>query len=145
MTKMAMEGTPPRRLVADDFVALRSLARSGRWQQGEQISWRFGRREWRSVSYSECAALDAADRLVAMGLVEDTFCRCGCGRAIFQLTQRGNAFSERLDAAARARSNLEPAVQPVRVPVPVDGGWFERLVRRAFEQCRRFLGHQVRV
>lgn len=91
------------RLQADDFVALRSLARYGRWEQGRWLMWRFGRDEdWASVQYDQCPALDAAERLERAGLVEETVCHCGCRREIIQLTERGKRFVERIDAPATA-------------------------------------------
>ena len=80
-------------LQADDFVALRSLARYGRWEQGRRLMWRFARHEgWESVQYDQCPALDAAERLERAGLVEEAVCHCGCKRDIIQLTERGKTF-----------------------------------------------------
>ena len=100
------------RLVRDDFIALRSLANS-RWLQGEGFIWRFNN-GWRCATYSDVPALDAADRLVAMGLAEDAVCDCGCRRPMFQLTPRGRAFVERMNKP------LLNAELPASVPMPAE-------------------------
>lgn len=85
--------TTHARLCNDDFVALRSLARR-RWVQGREIEWKINRR-WRCVPYHS-AALDAAERLIGMGLVENFVCCNNCGE-VFQLTDAGRARTGQID------------------------------------------------
>lgn len=85
--------TAQARLCNDDFKALRSLAR-GRWVQGREIYWKFNR-TWSCVPFSN-AALDAAFRLIEMGLVENFVCCPACGE-VFQLTQAGHARAGQID------------------------------------------------
>lgn len=81
----------PLRLLPDDFIALRSLALSP-WQQGEMLNW-MSNGQWCLVAYSDVpTAKHAASNLVITGLAEDGWCECGCGRAIFRLTDEGAAF-----------------------------------------------------
>lgn len=82
-------------LIADDFIALRSLAQAP-WIQGEFILWKFNR-TWYSVSFSDVPALETSDRLEKMGLARHTICCSDCSRAAIKLTDRGVAFCERLN------------------------------------------------
>ena len=105
-------------LQADDFVALRSLARYGRWEQGRRLMWRFARHEgWESVQYDQCPALDAAERLERAGLVEEAVCHCGCKRDIIQLTERGKTFVERMDRSAVAIASQDATDRAELAPV----------------------------
>lgn len=81
------------RLHNDDFMALRSLARS-RWEQGREIEWKINRR-WQCTPYPS-AALDAAERLIEMGLVERFVCCKNCGE-VFQLTEAGQARASQIN------------------------------------------------
>lgn len=111
----------PRRLIAEDFVALRSLAKH-RWVQGDKIEWKFNR-TWCVVSYSEAPALDAADRLISMALAEETICCSGCSRAVIQLTAKGMAFVNSLD-------HRKPAIEsPSSSGRGLPDGWLARLAR----------------
>lgn len=87
------------RLQHDDFVALRSLSQRP-WRQGDTFGWKFNR-TWRSVSFGDVPALEAADRLIAMGLVERTVCCADCRLPAFKLTARGVTMIERINAKPR--------------------------------------------
>jgi len=108
-----------RRLTADDFIALRSLAQR-RWMQGDRIDWKFNR-SWRSVTVSDAPALEAADRLVAMGLAEETICCRGCSRAVIQLTEKGLAMVGRLDGRQHAVPDLHAQCREEPLGVRITG------------------------
>lgn len=110
-----------RHLEAEDFIALRSLARH-RWVQGDTISWKFNRK-WCSVPFSE-AALDAAYRLMTLGLAEETICCSGCSRSVIRLTQEGIAMASRLDGK---RAIQEPLI--LSMPSSSPKGWLTRFWR----------------
>jgi hypothetical protein len=84
-----------RNLIADDFIALRSLAQAS-WIQSELILWKFNR-TWCSVSFTDVPALEATNRLEKMGLVLHSNCCSDCLRAAIKLTDRGRAFCDRLN------------------------------------------------
>lgn len=109
------------RLRNDDFKALRSLARS-RWIQGREIHWKFNR-TWSSAPLSD-AALDAASRLIKMGLVENFVCCPACGE-VFQLTQDGHARARQIDRGPV--SNTHEKAPRIKAQQPNAGGWFRRL------------------
>jgi hypothetical protein len=100
------------RLQQDDFIALRSLSK-GMWRQGDMFDWKFNR-TWRLASFGDVPALDAADRLVAMGLVEDTVCCAGCRRPSFKLTTRGIAMVGRINS--RPRVEVDEKASAAAVP-----------------------------
>jgi hypothetical protein len=110
-----------QQLSPEHFMALRSLAKS-RWVQGQKIEWRFNR-EWRVVSIAEVPALDAADRLLALGLVEGTVCCIKCEREVFQLTDSGREFVSLMDGSSGVTSGKETSASTV-VPTPKAGEWF---------------------
>lgn len=99
------------RLQRDDFIALRSLSQR-MWRQGDTLRWKFNR-TWRSVTFYDVPALDAAFRLVAMGLVEDTECCAGCRRPSFKLTTRGVAMVERMNSRPQVVISEKAAAKPV--------------------------------
>ncbi|CAG2159723.1 hypothetical protein LMG26411_06927 [Cupriavidus numazuensis] len=82
------------RLYADDVVALQSLAKR-RWVSGEKILWT-NHGAWRAASHAAVPAREAAKRLVAMGLAEETVCCRACSRTAIQLTDRGAGVAQRL-------------------------------------------------
>ncbi|TCV51410.1 hypothetical protein [Pseudomonas sp. 460] len=113
--------TAQARLCNDDFKALRSLAR-GRWVQGRKIAWKINR-TWSCAPLSG-AALDAAFRLVAMGLVENFVCCTACGE-VFQLTQAGQARVGQIDRGPVTMNHQNaPQIEAQR---PSAGGWIHRL------------------
>ena len=113
------------RLVSDDFVALRSLARS-QWHQDRKIDWKVNGK-WRGVSYST-APLDEVYRLMAMGLAESTVCgSAGCGRDVFRLTDRGKAFVSRMDAIVPLAES--PQTRKALETNRPERNWFGRLQR----------------
>ena len=126
-------------LQADDFVALRSLARYGRWEQGRRLMWRFARHEgWESVQYDQCPALDAAERLERAGLVEEAVCHCGCMRDIIQLTERGKTFVERMDRSAVAIASQDATDRAELAPVVLSEAsqrtWLFSALRAVFKR-----------
>ncbi|MFL1449439.1 hypothetical protein ACI77O_13660 [Pseudomonas tritici] len=113
--------TAQPRLCNDDYKALRSLAR-GRWVQGRVIDWKINR-TWSCVPFSG-AALDAAFRLVEMGLVENFVCCPACGE-VFQLTQAGQARVGLINRGPVANIHYSaPQIEAQRLNV---GGWFHSL------------------
>lgn len=115
--------TTEARLCNDDFTALRSLAR-GRWVQGREIAWKINR-TWSCIPFSS-AALDAAFRLVGMGLVENFVCCPACGE-VFQLTQAGQTRASQIDRGPVA--NVHHKAPQIEAQRPVAGGWFHRLAQ----------------
>lgn len=113
------------RLGNDHFIALRSLAKS-RWVQGRQFEWKFNR-EWRVVNFGEVPALDAVDRLVVLGLVEQVVCCAGCKREVFQLTDSGRAMVSRMNGQPAQISTGETS--PAQAQTHQSGGWFDRLAQ----------------
>ncbi|MDH0342021.1 hypothetical protein [Chromobacterium haemolyticum] len=118
-----------KRLEADHFIALRSLARR-RWLQGEKIEWKFNR-EWRSVTYWDVPALDVVYRLITMDLVEDIECSCGCRRDVFQLTEKGKAFVDRMNSHSTKTDAGLVEQLPIQEEKPPQTGWLNWL-RQAF-------------
>ncbi|WP_131815949.1 MULTISPECIES: hypothetical protein [Pseudomonas] len=110
------------RLCNDDFIALRSLAR-GRWVQGREIEWKVNR-TWLCMSFTS-AALDAAFRLVQMGLAENFVCCPTCGE-VFQLTQAGRERASQID-----REPVKAPDQPPKIEVRSahSGGWLRGLMQ----------------
>lgn len=113
--------TTQARLCNDDFKALRSLAR-GRWGQGRAIAWKINR-TWSCVPLSD-AALDAAFRLVAMGLVENFVCCPACGE-VFQLTQAGQARASQIDCGPV--TNVDHKAPQIETQRPSVARWIHRL------------------
>jgi hypothetical protein len=109
-----------KRLCKDDFKALRSLAR-GRWVQGRDIGWKVNR-TWSCIPFSG-AALDAAFRLVKIGLAENFVCCPACGE-VFQLTQAGQARVSQINRGPIALHHRAPQIEAQRA---VAGGWLHRL------------------
>ncbi|WP_199918252.1 hypothetical protein [Pseudomonas veronii] len=110
------------RLSNDDFIALRSLAR-GRWVQGREIEWKVNR-TWLCMPFTS-AALDAAFRLVEMGLAEKFVCCSTCGE-VLQLTQAGRVRASQIDREPAKAPDQPPQieVQPAQA-----GGWLRGLVQ----------------
>lgn len=100
------------RLQQDDFTALRSLSQR-MWRQGDTFGWRFNR-TWHSVSFGEVPALEAADRLIAMGLAETTVCCADCRRPAFKLTARGIAMVGRINTTPRSEVAESPIAEPAK-------------------------------
>ena len=113
---------PLQRLCKADFISIRSLSR-GQWIQGQQIEWRFNR-QWRFVNFDQAPALCAADRLMALGLVEQSVCCTGCNREVFQLTESGRVFARRIDGLEVP--GCVAKAQQVEATVPKLGDWFFR-------------------
>lgn len=111
------------RLCNDDFTAIRSLAR-GRWLQGRDIEWKINR-TWLCVRLS-CVALDAAFRLVKLGLVENFVCCPACGE-VFQLTKAGRERASQIGRVPVSTS-LDQASR-IEAKATEAGGWLRGLAQ----------------
>lgn len=113
--------SPKVRLCKDDFKALRSLAR-GRWVQGRKVYWKTNR-TWSYVPFSG-PALDAAFRLVDMGLAVNFVCCISCGEVV-QLSQAGQARAEQIDRSAD--TPVQANAHRIEAQRTKACGWFNRL------------------